>query len=102
MRVSSLFWCIFFAICLECIIIFCIFALEKLKFNVLTPKTRKGTKIMYYSISYQINLFPKCVKTWQSCKKEGLTLDGICIYLLNLQRDVMQGCAVQHVTITKN
>lgn len=46
MRVSSLFWCIFFAICLECIIICCIFAVEKLKFNVLTPKTRKGTKKM--------------------------------------------------------
>ena len=46
MRVSSLFWCIFFAKCLERIIICCIFALEKLKFNVLTPKTRKGTEKM--------------------------------------------------------
>lgn len=41
MRVSSLFWCIFFVICLECITFCCIFAVEKLKFNILKNTTMK-------------------------------------------------------------
>lgn len=45
MRVSSLFWCIFFAKCLERIIICCIFAVEKLKFNVLKDKAMKKSNI---------------------------------------------------------
>lgn len=55
-----------------------------------------------YSISYKINMFPNCCKTWQSCKMDDLTLNGVCIYLHNLQRDALLGCEVKDVTITNN
>lgn len=58
MRVFFLFWCIFFAICLECIIICCIFAVEKLKFNVLTPKTRKGERLCVTQLVIKLICFP--------------------------------------------